>query len=175
MMIAMKDYLCLFLILIGFLSYPLKTFSQQQESEPAQSADASAYAPHETIPPKHTDPFYFSKESFEHELGHETDSFPAKFLNMLFILGLLIGFMILASWALKRMMKTRLTQLNTTSAIKVVETRSLSPRSTLYLLEIQGKTLLIAESPTTISLLPFSPSEEHLEEQSYPPPFQSSP
>ncbi len=147
MMIAMKNYLSLFLILIGFLSSPSSLFSQQ-ESEPPQSAE-EVHSP------------YF-RETFEHELERETDSFPAKFMRMLVILGLLIGFMILASWALKRMMKTRLTQLNTTSSIKVVETRALSPRATLYLVEIQGQTLLVAESPTTVSVLPFSPlQEEH--------------
>ena len=58
---------------------------------------------------------------------HESDTFQAKFLNMLFILALLIGFMILASWALKRLMKTKINQLNTTNNIKVLETRYLSP------------------------------------------------
>ncbi len=42
----------------------------------------------------------------------EQDTFQGKFLNMLFILGLLIGFMILASWLLKKMMKSRITQIN---------------------------------------------------------------
>lgn len=79
------------------------------------------------------------------------ESFEAKFVRMLVILGLLIGFMVLAAWALKKMMKTRVEQLNTASSIKVLETRALSPRSSLYLIEVEGKTLLIAESPTMVS------------------------
>jgi flagellar biogenesis protein FliO len=82
---------------------------------------------------------------------HETDSFEAKFMHMLVVLGLLIGFMILASWALKKMMKTRIQQMNISSDIRLVETRHLSPRCTLYLVEIQGSSLLIAESPSTVS------------------------
>lgn len=154
MMIAMKNYFSLFLLLVGFLASPSLIFSQQ-ESEPPKSSVDEIHFP------------YFG-ETVEHELERETDSFPAKFMRMLFILVLLIGFMILASWALKRMMKTRLTQLNTTSSIKIVETRALSPRATLYLLEIQGQTLLVAESPTTVSVLPFSPlQEEELEHESF--------
>ena len=90
---------------------------------------------------------------------HESDTFQAKFLNMLFILALLIGFMILASWALKRLMKTKINQLNTTNNIKVLETRYLSPRATLYLVEIVDQTFLIAESPTTVTYLATLPHE----------------
>ena len=90
---------------------------------------------------------------FVHRMGHESDTFQSKFLNMLFILALLIGFMLLASWALKRMMRTKVTQLNTGSSIKILETRYLSPRATLYLLDVDGHKLLIAESPTTVTHL----------------------
>lgn len=83
----------------------------------------------------------------------ETDNFQAKFFNMLLILGLLIGFMILASWALKRMMKTKMTQLNSGSHIKVLETRYLSPRASLHLIEVEDHAFLIAESPTAVTFL----------------------
>lgn len=89
----------------------------------------------------------------------ESDTFQAKFMNMLLVLGLLIGFMILASWALKRMMKTKLTQVNTQSEIKILETRYLSPRATLYLVEIQNQTVLIAESPTAVSYIKSFPDK----------------
>jgi len=84
----------------------------------------------------------------------ESDTFQTKFFNMLLILGLLIGFMVLASLALKRLMKAKITHLNTESGIKLLETRSLSPRTTLYLVEVQDQTFLIADSPTSITPLP---------------------
>jgi len=96
-------------------------------------------------------------EMFHHE--RESDTFQAKFLNMLFLLALLIGFMILASWALKRLMKTKIGQLNTASNIKVLETRYLSPRTTLYLIEIHDQAILIAESPTAVSCVATFPQE----------------
>ncbi len=87
------------------------------------------------------------------------ESFQAKFFNMLFILALLIGFMILTSWLLKRMMKARVVQVNQASLIKVLETRQLSPKSTLYVIEVDQKRVLLSESQevrylTTLSATP---------------------
>ena len=93
---------------------------------------------------------------------------------MLFILGLLIGFMILASWALKRMMKSKMTHLNTASSIKVLETRYLSPRATLYLVEVQDQSFLIAESPTTVTYITTFPIQEEESSPKDHPPFPSS-
>jgi flagellar biogenesis protein FliO len=103
--------------------------------------------------PLHEDKGY----EFLNHIEHETDTFQSKFFNMLFILALLIGFMILASWALKRMMKSKLTQLNTSSHMKILETRYLSPRATLYLIEVEDKAFLIAESPTAVTSIAFFP------------------
>jgi flagellar protein FliO/FliZ len=102
-------------------------------------------------------------EFFSEKPEQASDTFQSKFLNMLFLLGLLIAFMILASWALKRLMKTKISQLNTSSSIKVLETRYLSPRATLYLVDVQGQQLLIAESPTSVSCLASLTDEPHLE------------
>lgn len=86
-------------------------------------------------------------ETFE----HESDNFQAKFFNMLFILSLLIGFMILASWALKRMMKSKMSQQNDTSEVKIIETRHLSPRASLHLVEVNNKTFLVGESSSSMT------------------------
>ena len=77
---------------------------------------------------------------------------------MLFILALLVAFMILASWALRLADENQNSQLNISSEIKVLETRHLSPRATLYLVEIQDKTVLIGESPTSITCLATLPA-----------------
>ena len=67
--------------------------------------------------------------------------------------------MILASWALKRMMKTKMTNLNTGGHIKVLETRYLSPRATIYLIKIDDQSVLIAESPTSVTYLATLPKD----------------
>lgn len=76
----------------------------------------------------------------------ESDNFQGKFFNMLFVLALLVAFMIIASMMLKRMTRQRVLNMNTQSLIKILETRPISPRATLYLINIEGKDLLIAES-----------------------------
>lgn len=120
----------------------------QGKPDDSKGSTTSPYADHPGI---HDEMF--------HHAERESDTFQAKFLNMLFLLALLIGFMILASWALKRLMKTKISQLNTASNIKVLETRYLSPRATLYLIEIQDQAILIAESPTAVSCVATFPQE----------------
>lgn len=160
----MKFYLLPFLFFIFLFGWTGSSCAQehlQTESSPVPTQQdhqiqtnehpASAgrlYSEHHDIPDVLTD-----------RVEHESDTFQAKFLNMLFLLALLIGFMILASWALKRLMKTKINQLNTTNNIKILETRYLSPRATLYLVEIVDQTFLIAESPTTVTYLAALPKE----------------
>lgn len=86
-------------------------------------------------------------------LEKEPEDFQAKFMHMIFMLGLLIGFMLLASWFIKRMVRTRSEQLNTTSNIKVLESRYLSPKATIHVLEILGDGYVVAESPGGITYL----------------------
>jgi flagellar biogenesis protein FliO len=138
-MIAMKYYF--FLFLSFFTVYFVPVCSQK---EPINSNHFSE------------NPSFFKNlekgDPFLQE-AKTTDSFQAKFLNMLLVLGLLVGFMVLASWSLKRMMKSRVTLLNNKSFIQILETRSLSPRSTLYLIELENKQLLLAETASAVTCL----------------------
>lgn len=113
-----------------------------------------------------------ANDSFDSAMDLEQkhpDNFQIKFINMLVVLALIIGFMVVASWMLKRMMRTRTTQMNEMSAIKVLETRYLSPKSTLYLLEIRGKGLVVAETSSGVSSLMTISLPEHSENS--PPHF----
>lgn len=84
----------------------------------------------------------------------ESGSFQDKFLHMLLVLGLMVAFMWLASFALKRLMRSRITTIGSgTGRIAIVESRYLSPRATLHLVSVDGKTHLIAESPTQVTHL----------------------
>lgn len=172
MMIAMKSYFLAFVFSLTLLCVPVFISAQEDSSAPASRStqtldDSTSRHPHEqeTLDIKHyPDEEEIPRMEAEH-LPRESDTFQSKFLNMLFLLGLLIGFMILASWALKRMMRTKMHQLNTASQIKVIETRYLSPRATLYLVEIQNQSFLIGESPTTMTYLATLPTEESLTEE----------
>lgn len=82
-------------------------------------------------------------------------------LSMLATLGLVIGLILIAAWFLKRFANARLEQVNNTSAIKVTERRSLSPKTVLYLLELEGKAILIAESHNGVTSLATFKSDEY--------------
>lgn len=81
------------------------------------------------------------------------DRFMTEFLNMLTTLGLVIAVILTLTWFLKRMLNTRIQQINEQSDIKILERRALTPKSTVYLLEIKGKGFIIAESHNGITSL----------------------
>jgi flagellar protein FliO/FliZ len=154
----MKTYLITPLLFLVLHTFSLPVIAQEEEAAQHHTTELEQEQSLSPWDVEHEKPGI----TIEH-VEHEADTFQAKFLNMLFILGLLIGFMILASWTLKRMMKSRISQLNVGSTIKISETRSLSPRSTLYLVEVNGQNILIAETQTTITQLASWPVEEEIE------------
>lgn len=169
MIIPMKAYLLTFFILTFSLNFSL--FSQTTPlitpQEDFSQLNKKTHVQDSPIQEQNHEPDFSThpstEDSAEPTREHppvETDNFQSKFLNMLFILGLLIGFMILASRLLKRMTQTRLNQINTTSAIKILETRHLSAKSTLYLIEVMGQGLVIAETHTAVSHLATVPLHE---------------
>lgn len=81
------------------------------------------------------------------EPAKQNDKFFTEFMNMLATLGLIIVLIFLVAWFFKRLMTSRLENLNSSSLIRVVERRALSPKTALYLLEVDTKTILVAETP----------------------------
>lgn len=104
-------------------------------------------------PPKDLKGPVFPPEEFIPLPGPETNRFLSEFLSMLTTLGLLISLILLIAWFLKRMVNSRQEQVNTTSIIKIIERRSLSPKSVIYLLEVEGKSLVVAESQNGVTFL----------------------
>lgn len=167
MMIAMKFYLFIPLFFLGTLCFPFLACTQErtthEHSFPSERSSSVDPLPseHQIDHDLQNVPYHDERPGvWPDHVERESDTFQSKFFNMLFILGLLIGFMVLASWALKRMMKAKMTHLNTANTIKVLETRYLSPRATLYVVEVQDKIFLIAESPTSVTYLASLPVEE---------------
>lgn len=83
----------------------------------------------------------------------DTDRFFHEFINMLTTLGLIVAIVLLATWYFKKMLSTKVDQLNTTSQIKVIERRVLSPKVTVYLLDVKGEGIILAESATDVTRL----------------------
>ena len=91
---------------------------------------------------------------------------------MMATLGLIISLILIVAWFLKRMLNSRQEQANATSLIKVIERRSLSPKTAIYLLEIEGKSVLISESHNGVThLTDYNTPEEKEETQPLPSAF----
>lgn len=154
MMLAMKNYLTLFIYFLSLLIIPCFCFSQEQingeTSHKLVEPQITPLVESSPTEPQHHFPLF--NEPLE-EIKHESNSFQEKFFNMLFILAMLITFMIFAAWLLKKVMRTRLSTFNASSHIKILETRNLSPRSTLYLINVEGRSILISETGATVTHL----------------------
>jgi len=66
-----------------------------------------------------------------------------KMMAILFLIALAAGFVV---WLYRRFNFTKMHQLNYLRTIKVIEKRPLSPKTMLYLVEINGKQIMLAES-----------------------------
>ena len=84
------------------------------------------------------------------QLEAGSDSLPADygvtFFKMFATLLVLIALFILTIWCLRKLIRHKFEKGNNTQTIQIVEKRMISPKTILYLLEIEGKQILIAES-----------------------------
>ncbi len=81
------------------------------------------------------------------DLPHEEgDSFITKFVNMLATLGLMLGAVLVMAWFLKRLNQNRLSQVNETNVIKIIDKRALSPKAIIYLIQVEQKKIVLVES-----------------------------
>lgn len=109
---------------------------------------------------------------FEDLIGkptQETDRFLSQFVSMLATLGLIIALILFIAWFLKRMVNAKIEGENATSAIQILEKRNLSQRTTLYMIEVNGKGILVAESQNGVASLGTYPVEEEEPKDDSPP------
>lgn len=86
--------------------------------------------------------------------------FMSEFFYMLFILGIIVVMLYIGAWMFRRMLAQRNQQMNITSNIKIVEQRTLSPKSALYIIEVFGKSMLISESMNGVKFLSEVPENQ---------------
>ncbi|NGX38209.1 MAG: hypothetical protein K1000chlam2_01381 [Chlamydiae bacterium] len=77
-------------------------------------------------------------------------TYKGAFLKMMLTLLALVALIVISVWMLRRVSRGRMKQMNYGRAIKVIERRPLSSKSVLYLVEISGKKVVIAESQLEI-------------------------
>ncbi len=78
------------------------------------------------------------------------ENYQASLMKMFFMLILLIAFLILTVWLLKKFINSRMQLAAQGKSIQILERRTISPKSILYLLEIDGEKFLISESQVQI-------------------------
>lgn len=88
-------------------------------------------------------------------------SYKGAFVKMMLSLLALVVLIVISVWMLRRISHGRMKQMNYGRAIKVIERRPLSAKSVLYLVEIAGKQVVIAESQ--VEVRPIT-TADHLEE-----------
>ena len=81
------------------------------------------------------------------------DIFFKEFMNMLTSLGLILVVLMAIAWLFKRLSAKRLEQVNEASVMKIIESRPLSQKTMLYLVEIEGTAIAFTESTNGVTHL----------------------
>lgn len=163
----------LFFFFSAFILLSHVSFCQETPTATQKELQNHNYKTPDFSPPKDLSGPVFPPEELIGEPGPDTNRFLSEFLNMAATLGLLISLILIIAWFLKRMVTTRQMQGNDTSIIKIIERRSLSPKSALYLLEIEGMSLIVAESQNGVtSLAQYNSPEEDEDNKKIPSTFK---
>ncbi len=118
----------------AFLFSPVLVMSQATHSTPS-TLERDLYPP---LPPELQVPQKLEQE--------QPSRFFSEFIRMLITLGTIVAFLFILSWVVRRMTNMRMMQGSTTGEIQVLDKAVISPRSTVYLLEVKGKGIAVAES-----------------------------
>lgn len=89
-----------------------------------------------------------NKDLFDNMQGPPT--YKGAFVKMMVTLLGLIVLIVISVWMLRRISHGRMKQMNYGREIKILERRPLSAKSVLYLVEIGGKKVVVAESQVEI-------------------------
>lgn len=79
-----------------------------------------------------------------------TNNYEATFIRTMVVLLCILILIGLAVWMFRRLSHTRIRQMNFNKSIKVLEKRPISPKSILYLIDVGGRQILVAESQLEI-------------------------
>ena len=88
-----------------------------------------------------------SNDNYEKEIEKEfpQPEFQGAFFKMILAVIAVIVLGFITFWAFRKLTRARIEAANSNKAIKVLEKRILSPKSILYLIEYEGKKILISE------------------------------
>jgi len=133
----LKSFFCI----VVFLAAPL--IADTEKTPAATPAPVEAPAPTPAAPPlAPIVPMHSEPTVPEVAIPEYQGAFIKMFLTLI---GLVVA-IFFTVWALKRLSRGRLHQMNSTRSIKILERRPLSAKTILYLVEVAGKQAMIAES-----------------------------
>ena len=89
---------------------------------------------------------------FEPDAG-DTGRFFGEFMNMVSSLGIILVVLLLVLWVLRWFNQSRLTQMNTSSTVKILERRPISQKTVIYLIEVEGTAIAFAEGTNGVTKL----------------------
>ncbi|WP_420420505.1 flagellar biosynthetic protein FliO [Simkania sp.] len=126
-----------------------QTLVADQKDTP-QDPSKPKQAPNPDKPVDHDDKAVPSEEAEdqpdESDIKKATESVETAFIKTIVVLVGLLVLVILTVWMFKKISHGRLRSFNYMKSIKILEKRPLSPKSMLYLVEVGGKQVLLAES-----------------------------
>lgn len=137
-----------FFLILTFLPL-LANEDKENCPPPVEKAQVKHIAEQKAPPP---DEIQKTLEHGEEKLEHRadvhktTESYETAFIKTIVVLVGLLVLVILTVWMFKRISSGRLRTFNYLKSVKILEKRPLSPKSMLYLIEVSGKQVLIAES-----------------------------
>lgn len=79
--------------------------------------------------------------------------FGAAFGKMLLSLALLIALLVATLWLLKRLIHNKMQRGSAADSIHLIEKKMISPKTVVYLVEVEGEKILLAESQLEIRRL----------------------
>lgn len=125
------------------------SFSTVYAAEPPKQVESQEKAKEPTPPPSAT-----MEDNLKDEVSHiVTPSYEGTFIKMMLALVGIVAFLFLAAWSLKKLSNSKMLQSNFAKKIKILEKRPLSPKTVLYLVEMNGKEVLISESQLEVRAL----------------------
>jgi flagellar biogenesis protein FliO len=99
------------------------------------------------------DPAAQTEEEEAEDVHAATESYETAFIKTIVVLVGLLILIVLTVWMFKKISHGRFKSFNYLKSVKILEKRPLSPKSMLYLIEVSGKQILIAESQLEVRAL----------------------
>lgn len=150
----MRQFLRIF-ILLAFLSISLGA----EEAKPEEPANPNEVIVKKPLP---NEPV-FPLEDLVGKPLKNNDRLFYDLMNMLATMGLILGLLLLALWFVRRLANKRFEQMDEGSYFDVLERRSLSPKTMVYVIEIDGRRIVLAESHQGIARIADYPAPKDLQ------------